>query len=92
MKVVKRDTELMQVVGAADSSSGLPRLLHGRQEQAAQRPDDGADHKQLDQRKPRDATASGVTGASAGMRQHPGPHDHHADGEAFETALSQLEV
>jgi hypothetical protein len=50
MVVVKRDSDLFEVVAALGATGGLTRRLDGRQEQGDQNGDDGNHDEQLNQR------------------------------------------
>ena len=60
---MKRDADLLQVVGATGASGRLAGMLHGGQQERDQNPDDGDHDEQLDQRE----TAAPVHGAASSL-------------------------
>ncbi len=50
-EVMKRQADLLQVIGALHASSSFAGRLHGRQQQPDQDADDGDDHQEFNESK-----------------------------------------
>jgi len=62
--LLRRETKLLEIAGALDTSGSIANLLHRRHHQADQHCDNGQDDQQLDQGKT--ATKDGSHGGSSG--------------------------